>query len=304
MKKYRKKNLNVMSVNTLTLILSIIFLTIGFNIQEKYSFFGTLITEVFIVLLPALLIAKTGNFKEVLKLKKTSVSNILFSILVVILAYPIILLLNGIFLSLLSNFIEYKNYPMEIMLQNVPIFNYLIFMCIVPAICEEIFFRGTLTNAYSIYGSRFAIAMSAIVFALFHFDIQNFVAPLLLGLLFSTLIEITDSIFPAMVAHFINNVIAVFTVRYVNDGLFQFLSKTKISREIGSLQLFFIIILIIISIFSVILIRIIFKKMKENSSQNKDVRIRYRDVEAIDFFNFVPIIALVILYFIYHYIVF
>lgn len=304
MKKYRKKNLNVMSVNTLTLILAIIFLTIGFNIQEKFGFYGTFLTEVFIVLLPALLIAKTGNFKGVLKLKKTAVTNILFSVIVVILAYPVILLLNGIFLSLISNFVEYKNFPMEIMLQKVPILNYLVFMCIVPAICEEVFFRGTLTNAYSVYGSKFAIAMSAIVFALFHFDIQNFVAPLLLGLLFSALIEITGSIYPAIIAHFVNNVIAVFTARYVNDGLFKFLSGTKISREIGSLQLFIIIILTIISIFSVILIRILFKKMKENSIQNKEVRIRYRDVEAIDFFNFVPIIALLILYFIYHYIVF
>lgn len=304
MKKYRKKNLNVMSVNTLTLILAIIFLTIGFNIQERYSFVGTFITEIFIVLLPALLIAKTGNFKAVLKLKKTSLRNILFSMIVVLLAYPIILLLNGIFLSLISNFVEYKNFPMEIMLQNVPIFNYLVFICIVPAICEEIFFRGTLTNAYNVYGSKFAIAMSAIVFALFHFDIQNFVAPLLLGLLFSTLIELTDSIYPAIIAHFINNVIAVFTARYVNDSLFKFLSNTKLSREIGSLQLFIIILLIVISIFSVILIRIIFKKMKKDIIQKGEVRIRYRDVEAIDLFNFVPIIALVILYFIYHYIVF
>ncbi|MBU5669805.1 CPBP family intramembrane metalloprotease [Peptoniphilus sp. MSJ-1] len=302
MRSYKKKNLNVMSVNTLTLILAIIFLTIGFNIQEKYSFWGTFITEIFIVLIPALVISSTGNIKEILKIKKTPAINVLKTVIVTILAYPVILLLNGIFLSLLRNFIEYKNFPMEVMLQNVSLVNYLIFMCFVPAICEEVFFRATLTNAYNVYGVKFSIVCSAVVFALFHFDIQNFVAPFFLGLLFSTLIELTGSIYPAIIAHFINNVIAVLSARYVNQRVFDFLWQTRLSREIGSLQLFIIIILFVISIVSIILIRMIFNSMKNNITE--EVKIRYRDVEGIDLFNFVPIIALVILYFIYHYIVF
>ena len=304
MSNFKKKTLNVMSVNTLTLILAIIFLTIGFNIQEKFNFLGTFITEVFIILLPAILISSTGSLKEVLKIKKTSFEVILKTIIIVILSYPIILLMNGIFLSLLSNFIEYKNFPMEILLQNVPIFNYLIFMCLVPAICEEIFFRGTLVNAYNVYGEKFAIVVSALVFALFHFDIQNFIAPFLLGLLFATVIEYTGSILPSIVAHFVNNIIAVFTARYVNERLFEFLRRTKLSREIGSLELSIIILLILISILSVILIRVILKNLKKERESRENVRIRYRDVEGIDLFNFVPIIALVILYFVYHYIVF
>ena len=46
------------------------------------------------------------------------------------------------------------------------------------------------------------------------------------------------------------------------------------------------------------------KNLKEENKAEGQVKIRYRDVEAIDLFNFVPLIALVILYFIYHYIVF
>ncbi|QQE46904.1 hypothetical protein [Peptoniphilus harei] len=90
------------------------------------------------------LISSTGRIKEVLKLKKVPMKSLGLTIILVILIYPVILLFNGVFLSLLSNFIEYKNFPMELMLQNVPIFNYLIFMCLVPAICEEVFFRELL----------------------------------------------------------------------------------------------------------------------------------------------------------------
>ena len=53
-----------------------------------------------------------------------------------------------------------------------------------------------------------------------------------------------------------------------------------------------------------ILIRLILKNLKKENQEDKEIKIRYRDVEGIDLFNFVPIIALVILYFIYHYIVF
>lgn len=293
-----------MSVNSLTLVLAIIFLTIGFNIQERLSFWGTFITEIGIVLVPALLISSTGNVKEVLKIKKVPLKSLLLTIILVILIYPVILLLNGVFLSLLSNFVEYKNFPMELMLQNVPIFNYLIFMCLVPAICEEVFFRGTLTNAYNVYGEKFSIIVSAFVFALFHFDIQNFIAPFLLGLLFASLIEVTGSILPAIVAHFVNNVIAVLTARYFNDRFFDFLRQTKFTREIGSLELSIIIILVLLSILSIVLSRFILKNLRKENLGQKEVKIRYRDVEGIDLFNFVPLIALVILYFIYHYIVF
>ena len=304
MKNFKKKNLNVMSVNSLTLVLAIIFLTIGFNIQERFSFWGTLITEVVIVLIPALLISSTGRIKEVLKVKKVPMKSLGLTIILVVLIYPVILLLNGVFLSLLSNFIEYKNFPMELMLQNVPIFNYLIFMCLVPAICEEVLFRGTLTNAYNVYGERFAIVVSALVFALFHFDIQNFIAPFLLGLLFASLIEVTGSILPAILGHFVNNVLAVLSARYVNERVFNFLRQTKFSREIGSLELSIIIILVVLSIFSIVFSRLILKNLKKENQAEGQVKIRYRDVEAIDLFNFVPLIALVILYFIYHYIVF
>lgn len=305
MNRYKKKNLNIISVNTMVLILSVLFLTVGYNIQAQKQFLGTFVIEVFMILIPAFVISSTGVRKEVLKLNKISFKNLMMSVVLVILSYPIILLLNGLFLSLLSNFIEYKNYPMEFLQKNLSIGNYIFFICIIPAICEEIFFRGVITNAYEVYGKNFAIIMSALVFSLFHFDIQNFIAPLLLGILFGYILEYTNSIYGAMIAHLTNNIVAFVSARYVNNIIFNYLWHTDISREIGSLELFIIILLLAISIICIIFIRFILKYFKnERKLWLKDVKIHYRDVEPIDIFNFVPIIALVILYFIYHYIVF
>lgn len=305
MSRFRKKNLNVMSINTLTLILAILFLTIGYDVQKRYFFPGTIFNEVVIILLPALLIARTGRTKEILKLKKISPLFVLLTVILVILAYPIILLLNGIFLSLLSNVVEYKNYPMEVFLQNIPLIRYVAVMCIVPAICEEIFFRGALLNSYSVYGNRFAVIMSAAVFALFHFDIQNFVAPFLLGIVFANIVEVTGSLYGSIVAHLTNNIVAVLAARYLNDTIFMYLRQTSMTRQIGSLELSIIILLTLISILSLVFIRMILRYMKRaGNSYGEMETVHYRDMEAIDIFNFVPMMALVILYFIYYYIVF
>ncbi|MBP2025471.1 type II CAAX endopeptidase family protein [Peptoniphilus stercorisuis] len=306
-KKFKKNNLNVLSVNTLTLVLSIFFLTIGYFIQSKDFFKGTFINEVFIILIPALLLSRTGKLTEVLRIKKLSLKNFLRVILIVVLSYPIILLLNGLFLNILSNFIELKNFSMDILLEEEPILQYFFFLCVVPAICEEIFFRGALINSYDIYGSKFAIFMSSLVFALFHFDIQNFIAPFLLGILFGNLLELTGSLFAVILGHFINNVLGIITSKYLNDQIFAYLKDTNMAQDIGSLQLYIIIVLIIASIISGILLRKIFVRMNRErkrriaKSGNKK---RIREIESIDFFNFVPIVALVILYFIYYAIVF
>lgn len=306
-KKYKKTNLNVMTINILTLVLSIFFLTFGYMIQNENFFKGTLINEIFIILIPAILISGTGKISEVLKIKRLSVKNIIRVLLIVFLSYPIILLLNGIFLNILSNFIELKNFSMDLLLEEESFVKYFVFLCIVPAICEEIFFRCALINSYEVYGSKFAITMSAFVFALFHFDVQNFVAPFLLGILFGNLLDLTGSIFAAILGHFTNNLLGIVAAKYLNDGLFRFLNNTNLAKDIGSLQLYIIIVLIAISIVAGLFIRMIFVNMKREKRRAiivKNRKVRSRNIENVDFFNFVPIGALLILYFIYYAVVF
>lgn len=302
--KFKKKNLNVLSVNTFTFVLSIFFLTIGYQIQSRNFLVGTLINEIFIILIPALFLCRGGRIRDVLRVRPLGVKNFFRTIIIVIFSYPIILLLNGIFLTILSNFIGLENYPID---YNESVLSYLFYICLIPAICEEIFFRGALINSYNIYGRKFAIIMSALVFALFHFDVQNFVAPLLLGILFGNLLELSDSIFSPMIGHFLNNLIAFFSAKYVNDFLFDILDKTSLARDIGSLQLYIIIVLSVVSFIAVFVIKFIFKRMKEDSLiqlKQGESRLRTRVIESVDFFNFAPIVTLIILYFIYFIIVF
>jgi hypothetical protein len=92
-------------------------------------------------------------------------------------------------------------------------------MAITPGICEELFFRGMVMNAFEgRFGYRFAALLSALLFGIFHFNLANFLGPILLGVLFAWLVQVTGSIFAGMVGHAVNNGFAVILSYLITRG--------------------------------------------------------------------------------------
>ncbi|HEX2946404.1 MAG TPA: type II CAAX endopeptidase family protein [Clostridia bacterium] len=91
----------------------------------------------------------------------------------------------------------------------------ILIIAVAPGICEEIMHRGLLLRAYEKRGSYKAVVFVAILFGLFHFDMTNFIGPVLLGLLIGYYVVRTNSILAGMLAHFLNNAFAEF-VQYLN----------------------------------------------------------------------------------------
>ena len=84
---------------------------------------------------------------------------------------------------------------------------------IVPALCEEIFFRGLVyTGLRYQFGPKAAIVGSALLFAAAHFNPWKFPALFLLGLFLAALVHWTHSLYPALIAHATNNALSVATV--------------------------------------------------------------------------------------------
>lgn len=93
-------------------------------------------------------------------------------------------------------------------LANVP--GGLAALILAPALCEELFFRGfVLTGLYAHYGPRWALGGSSLLFAISHLNPWQFLSLLLFGLFLGTLIYWTHSIYPAILAHAINNLVSV-----------------------------------------------------------------------------------------------
>jgi membrane protease YdiL (CAAX protease family) len=87
----------------------------------------------------------------------------------------------------------------------------LLTFALVPAVCEEILFRGYLQAglARAIQRPAGVVASSALVFALFHLDPWRFAGVLGLGLYLAWLRLKTGSLLPPMAAHAASNVLSI-----------------------------------------------------------------------------------------------
>ena len=95
----------------------------------------------------------------------------------------------------------------------------LLLMAVLPAISEELTFRGVLMNLFKAKGERLevkgesvphlAIWCSAILFSAIHLQFYGFVPRMLMGALFGYMLVWTGSLWTPILMHFTNNAMAV-----------------------------------------------------------------------------------------------
>jgi uncharacterized protein len=80
-------------------------------------------------------------------------------------------------------------------------------IAILPAFCEELFFRGVLQNLLvKLFNNiHIGIVSSALFFALIHIDFYNFLPIFFIGLIFGYLYVFTSNIFITIILHFLYN---------------------------------------------------------------------------------------------------
>lgn len=95
----------------------------------------------------------------------------------------------------------------------------LIIVAILPAIGEEIFFRGIILNLLKDWTKNIhvAIILSSILFSAMHLQFYGFLPRMLLGMLFAYLLVWSGSIWLPILAHFINNALAVIVYYFLKD---------------------------------------------------------------------------------------
>lgn len=81
----------------------------------------------------------------------------------------------------------------------------IITMSLVPAICEEVLFRGIVYNGLSQKGKTFAIIISSALFMMIHMNLNQSIYPLVLGIIFASVLCVTDNLWYTIISHFFNN---------------------------------------------------------------------------------------------------
>ncbi len=92
----------------------------------------------------------------------------------------------------------------------------LVMIAVLPAIGEELAFRGVLQNqiAKSTKNIHSAIWISAFIFSAYHMQFYGFIPRLMLGAFFGYLVVWTGSIWPSIIAHLVNNSSAIIAMYY------------------------------------------------------------------------------------------
>lgn len=116
---------------------------------------------------------------------------------------------------------------------GVKIIPAIIFMAIMPAFFEELLFRGLiLHSAEQSMGSVRAILVTGFCFALMHGSPQQTVHQFILGCMLGLLTVRSGSLLPAMLTHFLNNLIAVILLAFSDSLGLEITTEVVTSLEI------------------------------------------------------------------------
>jgi len=93
----------------------------------------------------------------------------------------------------------------------------LLMIAVIPAIGEELLFRGVIQRILVEWTKNIhlGIFIAAFIFSAFHFQFYGFLPRLLLGVLFGYLFVYSGSIWYPVIAHFINNAMAVLVYYFI-----------------------------------------------------------------------------------------
>lgn len=205
------KKPSILEANIIYMVLGFALLTIGSIVQVREIYSGLLITEYIIILLPNILFIKIMGYslKDVLRLNKVTLKQILYTFLIMIFAYPIAVFLNMIVMTILNTFSSAVPTTVPLPTSYKEYIVGLFVIALAPGICEEVMFRGTMMKAYDRLGYKKSIIITAILFGLFHFNIMNFIGPAFLGIILGIIVHKSNSLFSSIIGHTINNGIAL-----------------------------------------------------------------------------------------------
>ena len=92
---------------------------------------------------------------------------------------------------------------------------------ILPAVFEELLFRGILLKEYRSYGTVLSVAVSSLMFAMLHLSLENFFYYFFMGVVFSIITLASQSLVPAILIHIITG----FSHFYLRPAIVEYLRQ-------------------------------------------------------------------------------
>ena len=122
--------------------------------------------------------------------------------------------LNGWFLKFLENF-GYENKPLQLpSLDGAGLFWTIFTVALLPAVFEEMLFRGVIMDGVKPFGRVGAVLLCGALFSLFHQNPQQTIYQFCCGVAYALLALRSKSVLPTMLAHFANNAAIILLTKF------------------------------------------------------------------------------------------
>ena len=181
---------------------------------------STIVVQFAFILAPVLIMAVvlTQRPKRTLLIQTPSLANILMAVILAFFIHPAATALAHLLQTIypVSESTMQQLAGLSEIIASAPVWQLLITLALVPAICEEFAFRGFILSGLRKIGSRgMAILISSVFFGVMHGLLQQSITASFLGLLLGYIAIQTKSILPCMLFHLTHNALQVLSSLYL-----------------------------------------------------------------------------------------
>ncbi|WP_164102025.1 ABC transporter permease subunit/CPBP intramembrane protease [Candidatus Laterigemmans baculatus] len=173
-----------------------------------------LLPQVGLILAPTLLMAcvLTRSMRQSLRVRRPAILSLPVAVLLGVALHPTYMALGQLIQQIypLSDAALAALQPFERIVSTAPLWQVIIVLAVVPAICEELAFRGFMfSGLVRDHGRLRAIVGTSVLFGMSHGVLQQSMAATVMGVLLAWIALRTGSILPGLLVHLTNNALSV-----------------------------------------------------------------------------------------------
>lgn len=200
-------------LSVVALLLLVLYL--GTAVSVKSVFGGTVVNQLLILAIPLLLVwYMKSDVKTLFSLKLPKVKDVFGGLLLYVGVYALMMIVSYVLVLIFPESAENTQMTFEMMMEQ-PFLLIVLVMAVMPAIGEELYFRGLILGSLRHrYKAVWAIVISSVIFGLFHLSLVKILPTGMLGGCFAYITFMSGSIYIGMFLHFFNNLMSSIAMKY------------------------------------------------------------------------------------------
>lgn len=222
-----KANIFSLMVNIFMILYGIFGVFIA-QIFGSGSFITLIISQIVVFIIPFMLyfFISGDSIKDMFKIKKISIANIIIIALISIFIQPILMAISAVS----SYFFGSSTTDYVSSMKDMPIYMIVLTTAVFPAIFEELTYRGIVFSNLRNKSITKACVFTGLLFGMAHLNGEQFFYAFFMGAVLSYFVYKTGSILSSIVSHFtINFTQTMLMLYYLNTGILEETSSQNAS---------------------------------------------------------------------------